>query len=198
MCVFHLGANNAKRRMLLAVAGFSSNIQDGGARPAAIFLNNCCFWAKPSQWFREVEKWQIIQCWDFTVQHYRLNVCKPASYHSFSWRLLLWKLLNSPGKTKTTEGGTFSILARMPLCLIMSLICYFEDVSISFILKITQKAIFKSNKTISKNFPCFSSDVLCFLPASLWGWQCLSVSPPLWTRLKYLSNYWMGCHELLV
>ncbi len=23
-----------------------------------------------------------------------------------------------------------------------------------------------------------------------------NVSPPLWSRLKYLYNYWMDCHEI--
>ncbi len=27
--------------------------------------------------------------------------------------------------------------------------------------------------------------------------QCQSIGPPLWSRLKYLNNYWMDCLEIL-
>ncbi len=51
---------------------------------------------------------------------------------------------------------------------------------------------------------CFS--MLCFSPSlshcssvapEVTLSVCWSVSPPLWSRLKYLSNCWMDCHEIL-
>ncbi len=38
---------------------------------------------------------------------------------------------------------------------------------------------------------------LCFCHASSMAvWMVLSVGPPLWSRLKYLNNYQMDCHEI--
>lgn len=30
----------------------------------------------------------------------------------------------------------------------------------------------------------------------LFGWRCLSVCQPLWSRQKYLDNYWIDNHGL--
>ena len=40
------------------------------------------------------------------------------------------------------------------------------------------------------------SFLFAILEAWLWGWQCLSVGPPLWSRLKYLNSYVMDCNEI--
>lgn len=99
--VFLLGANNAKGRMFMAVAVFSTHRRRLPSSSIIAVLEH-----KPSDALEKLKERLMTQSWDFTVQHSRWNVCKPLSYHSFLWRPLQEKklvLLNSPGKTRITE-----------------------------------------------------------------------------------------------
>lgn len=53
----------------------------------------------------------------------------------------------------------------------------------------------KELSKVSKNNP---DDLIksLVLAVWLWGWQFHSVSPSLWSRLKYLDDYWMDFHVI--